>query len=281
MRPQEAQEFPASIRMHTGPLQEPPPPCTRNLRELLLELRPPVVTDLDIPGPTTYRVPDASVRESSPHPHFSFGRKPPARGVCAPSPAPAPWAALRHRPCLPTTLPPAEGGGRGAWRTVWFQRESPVSQKADFKREPERPSPADHRPLSRSAFPAFSLGAGRSASRTREARARLGQLRVGGAVHHVQPHLQALPQTPGAEKRPSPNTYDILPGCCLQRSRPPAFSMSRSPAFDSWVSYSRTPGPAAYHVEDCYNSRFPSAPGVVIQGVRRPKRHDTGPFSTL
>nr|XP_036864196.1 protein STPG3 isoform X1 [Manis javanica] len=245
MRPQEAQEFPASIRMHTHPLQEPPPPCTRNLRELLLELRPPVVTDLDIPGPTTYRVPDASVRESSPHPHFSFGRKPPAR----------------------------EGGGRRAWRTVWSQRESPVSQKADFKREPERPSPADHRPL--------SLGAGRPASRTRGARARLGQLRVGGAVHQVQPHLQALPQTPGAEKRPSPNTYDILPGCCLQRSRPPAFSLSRSPAFDSWVSYSLTPGPATYHVEDCYNSRFPSAPGVVIQGVRRPKRHDTGPFSML
>lgn len=94
---------------------------------------------------------------------------------------------------------------------------------------PQRPSPADHRPL--------SLGAGRPASRTRGARARLGQLRVGGAVHQVQPHLQALPQTPGAEKRPSPNTYDILPGCCLQRSRPPAFSLSRSPAFDSWVSY--------------------------------------------
>lgn len=94
---------------------------------------------------------------------------------------------------------------------------------------PQRPSPADHRPL--------SLGAGRPASRTRGARARLGQLRVGGAVHQVQPHLQALPQTPGAEKRPSPNTYDILPGCFLQRSRPPAFSLSRSPAFDSWVSY--------------------------------------------
>ena len=42
-----------------------------------------------------------------------------------------------------------------------------------------------------------------------------------------------------------------------------------------------TPGPAAYDVEDCYSSRFPSAPGVVIQGVRRPKRHDTGPFCAL
>ncbi|OWK10307.1 hypothetical protein Celaphus_00005039 [Cervus elaphus hippelaphus] len=42
-----------------------------------------------------------------------------------------------------------------------------------------------------------------------------------------------------------------------------------------------TPGPAAYNVEDCYRSQLPSAPGVVIQGVRRPKRHDTGPFCAL
>lgn len=47
-----------------------------------LERRPPVVTDLDIPGPTKYQVPDASVRESSAHPNFSMGRKHPARGAC-------------------------------------------------------------------------------------------------------------------------------------------------------------------------------------------------------
>lgn len=46
-------------------------------------------------------------------------------------------------------------------------------------------------------------------------------------------------------------------------------------------SAARNPGPGAYYVKDCYNSRFRSAPGVVIQGVRRPKRHDTGPFCTL
>lgn len=46
-------------------------------------------------------------------------------------------------------------------------------------------------------------------------------------------------------------------------------------------SAARNPGPATYYVEDCYNSRFPSIPGVVIQGKRRPKRHDTGPFCTL
>lgn len=42
-----------------------------------------------------------------------------------------------------------------------------------------------------------------------------------------------------------------------------------------------TPGPTAYDVEDRYSTRFPWAPRVVIQGVRRPKRHDTGPFCTL
>ncbi|ELK07424.1 hypothetical protein PAL_GLEAN10012740 [Pteropus alecto] len=117
------QEFPAPLKMHVSPLQGPSQICTRNLKELWLERRPPIVTDLDVPGPTKYEVLEASVRESSPHPHFSIGRKPPTRA--------------------------------------------------------------------------------------------------------------------------------------------------------------RNPGPAAYYVEDCYNSRFPSAPGVVIQGVRRPKRHDTGPFCTL
>ncbi|KAB1280311.1 Protein STPG3 [Camelus dromedarius] len=122
--------------------------------------------DLDVPGPTKYQVPDASIRESSPHPHFSIGRK--------------------H----PTHAPAGKTG-------------------------------------------------------------------------------------------PSPNTYDILPGCRLKSPCPPAFSMSRSPLLASCVSSSCTPGPAAYHVEDCYNSRFPSVPGVLIQGVRRPKRHDTGPFCAI
>ncbi|KAF6269234.1 sperm-tail PG-rich repeat containing 3 [Rhinolophus ferrumequinum] len=200
MQPPATQEFPAGLREQVGHLQEPPPICARNPKELWLERRPPVVTDLDIPGPTKYQVPDASVRESSAHPNFSISRKHPAR----------------------------EGGGRRAWQTVWFQSESPFTRKTDFNRERKVP-----------------------------------------------------PQVPGGEKRPSPNTYDILPGSCLQTPRPPAFSMSRSPAFASWVSSSRNPGPATYYVEDCYNSRFPSIPGVVIQGERRPKRHDTGPFCTL
>ncbi|XP_048669227.1 protein STPG3 isoform X2 [Marmota marmota marmota] len=172
-----------------------------------------------------------------------------------------------------------EGGGRRAWQTMWLQNESPFTQKADFNREQKWPSPADYGPLSRTSFPAFSFGGRRrSISKTLSGLARPGLLRGRGPRAHLPP--QASVQAP-AEKRPSPNTYDILPGYRLQNPRSPAFSMSRSPAFASWFSSSQTPGPAAYYVEDCYNSRFPSAPGVVIQGVRRPKRHDTGPFCTL
>ncbi|KAF6269233.1 sperm-tail PG-rich repeat containing 3 [Rhinolophus ferrumequinum] len=253
MQPPATQEFPAGLREQVGHLQEPPPICARNPKELWLERRPPVVTDLDIPGPTKYQVPDASVRESSAHPNFSISRKHPAR----------------------------EGGGRRAWQTVWFQSESPFTRKTDFNRERKWPSPADYYPLSGPAFPAFSFGGRRPASKAVEARSRPRRPQVWGAGHCAQPPLQVPPQVPGGEKRPSPNTYDILPGSCLQTPRPPAFSMSRSPAFASWVSSSRNPGPATYYVEDCYNSRFPSIPGVVIQGERRPKRHDTGPFCTL
>nr|XP_045376776.1 protein STPG3 [Camelus bactrianus] len=242
MRPLGIQEFPAGLRMQTGPLQDPI--CTQSLRELLLERRPPIMIDLDVPGPTKYQVPDASIRESSPHPHFSIGRKHPTH----------------------------EGSSRRAWQMVWFQSESPFTLKAKFNREEKWPSPADYQQPSLHACRASSFG-GRPASRTPEARAHLRML--------PQPPLQALLPAPAGKTGPSPNTYDILPGCRLKSPCPPAFSMSRSPLLASWVSSSCTPGPAAYHVEDCYNSRFLSVPGVLIQGVRRPKRHDTGPFCAI
>ncbi|KAG8142049.1 hypothetical protein E2320_006685 [Naja naja] len=42
-----------------------------------------------------------------------------------------------------------------------------------------------------------------------------------------------------------------------------------------------TPGPGAYNVDKGYNARLPRCPSFYIQGVRRPKKHETGPFSTL
>ncbi|XP_029059340.1 LOW QUALITY PROTEIN: protein STPG3 [Monodon monoceros] len=138
--------------------------------------------------------------------------------------------------------PTAEGGGCRAWQTVWFPSESPVTQN-DFNRE-QWPSPADYQPPGPPACLAFSFG--------------------GPSVDGV-----------------SSIAYDILPGCRLPGPCPPAFCVSRSPLLASWVGSSCTLGPAAYGVEDCYNSHFPSATGVVIQGLRRPKCHDTGPFCAL
>ncbi|CAO2598593.1 Protein STPG3 [Lemmus lemmus] len=250
MWPPKTKRAPSGFR--TGAPKDSKAFCTGTLRELLLERRPPILTDLDVPGPTAYEVPSASLRESSPHPHYSIGRKYPGR----------------------------EGGGRRAWQTLWFQSESPFMQKTDFNRERKWPSPAEYRPLSQPAFPAFSFGRRCcSVVKIPESHSRPGMLRARGPSTYIPLDLTA--SQPSGEKRPSPNTYNILPGFRMQSTRSPAFSMSRSPAFASWVSSSRTPGPAAYYVEDCYNSRFPTPPGVVIQGVRRPKRHDTGPFCTL
>ncbi|KAM4877735.1 protein STPG3 isoform 2-T2 [Thomomys bottae] len=250
LKTKRAPRAPAQPRLLVCPSQECKPICTRTLpklqvcppeaccagtlRELLLEQRPPILTDVDVPGPTKYEVPDASVRESSPHPHYTFGLKYPSR----------------------------EGGGRRAWQTLWFQSESPFTQKADFNREQKWPSPAQYAPTTR---PAFSFGS--SASRASEGQSHPGWTRARHA--RVHPPLQDPPQPPG-EKRPSPNTYDVLPGYRLQSWRSPAYSMSRSPWNASWIHSSRTPGPGTYYVEDCYNLRFPSAPGVIIQGeVRR------------
>lgn len=105
-----------------------------------LERRPPMVTDLDIPGPAKYKVPNASVRESSPHPHFSISRKHLARGawpsLCAPQLPLGPGSG----PCPPTSLPnnavpTAEGNVHRAWPTVRLQRESPFTPKANGNQE--------------------------------------------------------------------------------------------------------------------------------------------------
>ncbi|CAI9175190.1 unnamed protein product [Rangifer tarandus platyrhynchus] len=202
MWPPAVQELQVGLRTQTSPLQEP---LTRNLRELLLEQRPPIVTDLHVPGPTKYQVPDASVRESSPHPHFSIG--------------------CRH--------PTHEGGGRRAWQTVWFQSESPFTQKADFSREQKWPSPADYQLPSPPACPAFSFR-GRPTSRPPEVQARQGVLQAWGMGPRGQPLLQAPPPT-GDKTGPGPSTYNILPGCRLKGPCPPAFSMGRSPLLASWV----------------------------------------------
>lgn len=194
-----------------------------------------------------------------------------------------------------------------AWQVLGWA-DPPGGQARLSRISPQWPTPAHYQLPSPPACPAFSLR-GRPASRPPEARARRGVPQGWGAGPRTQPLLQAPPPT-GEETGPGPSTYNILPGCRLKGPCPPAFSMGRSPLLASWLgsckvggrwgaggvglggrggrsdctrppSAACTPGPAAYDVEDCYSSRFPSAPGVVIQGVRKPKRHDTGPFCAL
>ncbi|XP_037060600.1 protein STPG3 isoform X1 [Peromyscus leucopus] len=203
MWPPKAKRAPSGFRSKMSTPKESTSTCVETLRSLLQERRPPILTDLDVPGPTKYEVPSASLRESSPHPQYTMGYKNPGR----------------------------EGGGRRAWQTLWLQSESPFTQKTDFNRERKWPSPAEYRPLSQPAFPAFSFG-GRRRSVVKIPRdLRPGMLRARGPCAYT-PLLAA--SQPSGEKRPSPNTYNILPGYRLQSTRSPAFSMSRSPAFVSW-----------------------------------------------
>nr|XP_020837421.1 protein STPG3 isoform X6 [Phascolarctos cinereus] len=111
--PQDLQKLPLG---GTNLMQEPQLFRVKNIKEFStsramwnggLERRPPILIDMDIPGPTQYPAPDVSIRESSPHPHYSISCKTPTR----------------------------DGDGHRAWQTTWFQSESPFTQKADFLRE--------------------------------------------------------------------------------------------------------------------------------------------------
>ncbi|KFP05090.1 hypothetical protein N300_08001, partial [Calypte anna] len=42
-----------------------------------------------------------------------------------------------------------------------------------------------------------------------------------------------------------------------------------------------TPGPATYNVDAAYKALLPSSRSFTIQGIRRPKNHENGPFATL
>ena len=91
------------------------------------------------PGP--HQVPDAScfgarVLPTAPLHHRLAGTPP---VVCAPPesphcpPSPPEWDPGHQRPH--DAAPTAEGGGCGAWQTMWFPSESPFTQNADFNRE--------------------------------------------------------------------------------------------------------------------------------------------------
>lgn len=121
---------------------EKPRPTACFLRPVL-ERRPPILTDLDVPGPTKYEVPSASVRESSPHPHYSMGRKHPGRGASPPRSPPAAreWVvlpAVHQRPAPPQRAAAAgPGRPRGCRVRAPSRRRPTLTESRRWERAPQ------------------------------------------------------------------------------------------------------------------------------------------------
>uniref|UniRef100_A0A8C3T3Q9 Uncharacterized protein n=1 Tax=Chelydra serpentina TaxID=8475 RepID=A0A8C3T3Q9_CHESE len=84
---------------------------------------------------------------------------------------------------------------------------------------------------------------------------------------------------PDAQIDPAPNKYDTTPAYFQVLQTSPSYSIRNR----CWVLFlsGNTPGPGSYDVEKGNIARLPSCPSAIIQGIRRPKRHETGPFTTL
>ncbi|KAM3825644.1 protein STPG3 [Vipera latastei] len=156
--------------------------------------------------------------------------------------------------------PPREGGGRRAWQKSWFMSKNPFCRKVDFNTESNWPSPSQY---------GQPLGA-KAANRPNTPNFTFGQRGESSLVNK------------GSLYEPGPNQYNIERGYTLMLHRSPSIIINPVPVtLFRWVEKEGTPGPGAYNVDKGYNARFPRCPGFYIQGVRRPKKHETGPFSTL
>ncbi|XP_066466753.1 protein STPG3 [Tiliqua scincoides] len=156
--------------------------------------------------------------------------------------------------------PPRDGGGRRAWQTAWLQGKHPFTKKVDFARETNWPSPADYslplgaQPPNRPNVPNFTIG-------------------QKGKFSWVNKDSMNYP---GPSQYYTDNAYAQV----LNRS--PSYIISPAPqTVFVWSSKVGTPGPGAYNVALGHKAALPSSPSFFIQGVRRPKKHETGPFTTL
>uniref|UniRef100_A0A8C8T0U4 Uncharacterized protein n=1 Tax=Pelusios castaneus TaxID=367368 RepID=A0A8C8T0U4_9SAUR len=200
-------------------------------------------------------------------------RPPLAINVDSPGPAayPPPTMSCRASRAPAYTFgrktPPREGGGRRSWQKSWFQSKSPFTRKADFNTETlENPSnPA----LKRSWVCAVSKTAGQTSASP-------------GFVLGLTLVSYFPFSFPDALIDPAPNKYDTAPAYFQVCQTSPSYSISKRPQGTlQWARTGNTPGPGAYDVEKGYGAHLPSSPSVIIQGIRRPKRHETGPFTTL
>ncbi|XP_054854454.1 protein STPG3 [Eublepharis macularius] len=221
------------------------------------------------------RTPQTRQRSTSPlfpdihsgvHSRATESRLPLTVNVDSPGPAAYPPPSVN---CRETTAPSytfgwktpsKEGGGRRSWQKTWFQSKNPFTMKADFNRETNWPSPfhygpsTDSKPANRPSNPGFTFG---------------------------QKGVFSL-ASKDAVNKPAPNKYNTVHSYEHVLQRSPSFVISPAPQHPyRWASKEGTPGPGTYNVEHGHTARLPSSPSFFIQGVRRPKKHETGPFSTL
>nr|XP_020656572.1 protein STPG3 [Pogona vitticeps] len=156
--------------------------------------------------------------------------------------------------------PPREGGGRRSWQKSWFLCKNPFIRKTDFATETNWPSPFDYGQTLGSQLvncptsPNFTIGQKTEFSFVNK----------------------------NTVNDPAPNRYNTEQAYKHIVNRSPSFVISPAPhLIYRWPRKEGTPGPAAYNVERGHIARLPSTPSFFIQGVRRPKRHETGPFSAL
>nr|XP_056716111.1 protein STPG3 [Euleptes europaea] len=156
--------------------------------------------------------------------------------------------------------PPKEGGGRRSWQKTWFQSKHPFTRKVNFSSETNWPSPFHYnqslnsKPANRPSSPSYTFGQKGTFSFTSK----------------------------DAPYEPAANRYDTVRGYKQVLQRAPSIIISPAPQHVyRWASKEGTPGPGTYNVEMGHTARLPSSPSFFIQGVRRPKKHETGPFSTL
>ncbi|KAM6431348.1 protein STPG3 [Liasis olivaceus] len=154
--------------------------------------------------------------------------------------------------------PPREGGGRRAWQKSWFQSKNPFARKVDFSTETNWPSPSQY---------GTPLGS-KLANRPNTPNFTFGQK---GEFSFVNKE---------AVNEPGPNQYNIERAYTFVLHRSPSIIINPLGLY-RWIEKEGTPGPGTYNVERGHNARLPSCPSFYIQGVRRPKKHETGPFSTL
>ncbi|XP_077162977.1 protein STPG3 isoform X2 [Paroedura picta] len=179
-------------------------------------------------------------------------------------PTPLDGRRLRKHPFLLQPLPifsiSPEGGGRRSWQKTWFQSKNPFTKKADFNRETNWPSPFHYgqsphsKPANRPSSPCYTFG----------------QKGIFSFTSKDAPY------------EPAPNKYDTVSGYQQVLQRAPSFIISPAPQQSyRWTNKEGTPGPGTYNVDMGHSARLPNSPSFFIQGERRPKKHETGPFSTL